>query len=392
LSPRFIRITVFLIVIFGLFATAYILVPKVGTIHRKIDTAGKILYLSDDGNPGKYHIWIVGSDGHGAKDLTPGAQTCSDPNFSPDGSQITFVSDKSGSVQVYIAEADGSSAHAVTFGSSSKNSPSFSPDGKTLTYLTQGTLMALDIQSNDGELLLPPAATETTATTAPPDDLTHSPVVRYYWSPLVSSDSNSGQSIAAVQESADTGDELLTILPTMQSTPKPVATATNITGEWSPDGSQFYAAVLGAKVGPTQQNFSGIVSVSPLGIPAQKPPLAATHSLTVGPTNPSVSPDGLQVLFSVVREPDLAHRRIIGIYNQPTDGSADPKLIAAGPAINVQWSPDGKEILLLAPTQHASGHDLWTVEMNGSSTGTNLTGGDGDVTSAEWSPVLPHSN
>jgi Tol biopolymer transport system component len=84
LSPRFIKVTVTLLVVLALSAALYF-VSKTDNVHPRIDTAGKLIYLSDAGSAGKAHIWIVNQDGTGAKDLTPGTQTCADPAFSPDG-------------------------------------------------------------------------------------------------------------------------------------------------------------------------------------------------------------------------------------------------------------------------------------------------------------------
>jgi Tol biopolymer transport system component len=58
------------------------------------------------------------------------------PDFSPDGSQIAFASDRSGTFEIWIADANGTNARKVTsFNSSSgAGSPRWSPDGSRLVF------------------------------------------------------------------------------------------------------------------------------------------------------------------------------------------------------------------------------------------------------------------
>jgi Tol biopolymer transport system component len=55
--------------------------------------------------------------------------------FSPDGSQVAFVSDRSGSQQIWVANRDGSALRSVTnLQDASVNLGSWSPDGRFLVY------------------------------------------------------------------------------------------------------------------------------------------------------------------------------------------------------------------------------------------------------------------
>ncbi len=389
MSPRIIRVLTFLVVIAALVASAYVLVPKVGTGHPKVNTAGKLIYVSTADAAGKPHIWIVGFDGIGAKDLTPGDQSCADPNFSPDGSLIAYISDKDGQQQVYIMDADGKQPHAVTFGTAAKEQPQFSPDGKTLTFLSQGTITSLDIQSNDTQIILPSPGSATSSATSSLIDVSHAPVVSYAWAHKASGASSDNGAIAAVQESADGDLQVLTLLTTLQGSPKELLYAENINLAWSPDGAELYAALLGAKLSPEQPNFSGMLTFDVSGNIVQRPPLALTNSPTVGPIDPSLSPDGKQVTFSLLSEPDLAHQKIIGLFNEPLDGSAPPHELLSGPATSAQWAPDGVHLLVILPSGNSSGHDVWVASVGSSSTPINLTKGSGDVTGAQWSPIPP---
>ncbi len=71
---------------------------------------GKILafdYLGD--------IWTVPTEGGVAKALTQNPARDTQPKFSPDGSQIAFVSERDGSPQVYLMPATGGTPQQVTF-------------------------------------------------------------------------------------------------------------------------------------------------------------------------------------------------------------------------------------------------------------------------------------
>lgn len=58
-----------------------------------------------------------------------------DPDFSPDGKQIAFASDRSGSMEIWVAREDGSAAPKMTsFGRNPANSPRWSPHGRSIVF------------------------------------------------------------------------------------------------------------------------------------------------------------------------------------------------------------------------------------------------------------------
>lgn len=86
---------------------------------------GKTLVFSWRGD-----LWSVASTGGNASRLTshPGADTA--PAFSPDGSQLAFTSDRSGSRQVHVMPSAGGTARQITHHTEGYEVLEWTPDGK----------------------------------------------------------------------------------------------------------------------------------------------------------------------------------------------------------------------------------------------------------------------
>jgi hypothetical protein len=54
--------------------------------------------------------------------------------FSPDGSQIAYVTDRDGNVEIYLMNADGSNPRRLTTTDATEGSPAWTPDGRHLVY------------------------------------------------------------------------------------------------------------------------------------------------------------------------------------------------------------------------------------------------------------------
>jgi Tol biopolymer transport system component len=83
------------------------------------------------------NIWI--QDTHDsslpARRLTASTRSDENPQFSPDGRQVVFVSDRSGRAQIWVANKDGSNPLRLTsFSTGSTNAPRWSPNGKHIVF------------------------------------------------------------------------------------------------------------------------------------------------------------------------------------------------------------------------------------------------------------------
>jgi Tol biopolymer transport system component len=111
---------------------------------------GRIVYYSN--SSGTDDIWIIGSDGAGAKQLTSNARINQSPAVSPDGTYIVFHSDRSGVPHLWRMDMDGSDQRQLTYGASGEQNPQFSPDGRWLVYRTSfGKWTAWKIPAEGGD-------------------------------------------------------------------------------------------------------------------------------------------------------------------------------------------------------------------------------------------------
>lgn len=80
------------------------------------------------------HIWMMGVDGKGARQLTSGEKGESSPMFSPDGKWILYISSKDGGPQLYLMPTGGGEAKKLTSISIGVSDPLWSPDSKWIAF------------------------------------------------------------------------------------------------------------------------------------------------------------------------------------------------------------------------------------------------------------------
>jgi Tol biopolymer transport system component/DNA-binding winged helix-turn-helix (wHTH) protein len=85
-------------------------------------------------------LWRIELNDHGMgiagtpKRLLASTRMQMDPHYSPDGKQITFLSDRSGSLQIWVSEAEGQNPTQVTSLEGDPGSPNWSPDGLEIAF------------------------------------------------------------------------------------------------------------------------------------------------------------------------------------------------------------------------------------------------------------------
>ncbi len=89
------------------------------------------------------HLWVVEVKSGAAKQITDGNDwNDSDPQWSPDGTKIAFVSNRTGreyeqnrNSDVWVIAAEGGALNKISDHEESDNSPRWSPDGKTIAFV-----------------------------------------------------------------------------------------------------------------------------------------------------------------------------------------------------------------------------------------------------------------
>ena len=90
-------------------------------------------------HPGiNYELYTMNANGSGFKRLTESAgyQYYDNPDWSPDGSKLTYSADLEGNQDIYIADPDGANPVQVTFSAADDRSPAWSPDGSRIAFET----------------------------------------------------------------------------------------------------------------------------------------------------------------------------------------------------------------------------------------------------------------
>ncbi len=104
-------------------------------VYRGVpDPTGRKLALVMPDEKSQMGIYVSDGRGRGIKRLTGSRGNSLSPSWSPDGEQIVFVSDRTGSPQLYIMDADGSNTRRLTFTGGYNSAPDWSPDGRWIVY------------------------------------------------------------------------------------------------------------------------------------------------------------------------------------------------------------------------------------------------------------------
>jgi WD40 repeat protein len=336
--------------------------------HRTfVDTTNKVLILGSERGSEYAHLWLINNDGRGPVQLTKGvASTEADPSFSPDGAQITYVSDVNGSSQVWIINADKSQPEALTSGSGAKQLPQYSPDGKSIAFIKAGVLTIANIETKEQTILLP-VAQHDASTGGDSDTSDRSPVKRYYWQPGAS---RQNPDIAAIQLMSN-DQQVLTLVNSSQTAPIHVIQGENVSAVWSADGGTLYVAVINATAIRSPNASSGAPDMVSLparfpktaiyrfasdGTLLSSPPLAvAANNAKGGAQNPIITADGTLLAFELWEEPNADVSKIKGIYSINTVNGAPARIKLNGMINHPMISANQEMFGLIGPPHKNNG-------------------------------------
>jgi dipeptidyl aminopeptidase/acylaminoacyl peptidase len=366
-------------------------------------TADKIVFVSD--RDGHSDLWMMdAATGENAVALTQDEATDRQPVFNSSGSEIAFVSEgRNGGVvpQIYTIDAKPESkAIPLTNTSASKEQPKFGPEGR-IFYLAAGKLAATDPASRETDQLFPEAdeVKSLIGTEDNPGILAMGGIAQVAISP-------DGKRYAAVIKT-DIGQALLMVTPGQHAgSGALLGVGKRILCQFLADGRLVASFSDGSPLQQPQPLYNekmiegmAVVQAEPfkhLPLPEgqfavaifdeQGAPTSGLR-LPFGPDVMAASPDGTRVAVASDKRPesDKGKPTFAGLavlsLTEGTDQSGTP--LFDQPVAGATWSADGTKIAF------ASGKDIYSVPVDGSTPPVNLTKGKGTSSSPAWSPAKP---
>jgi Tol biopolymer transport system component len=139
------------------------------------------------------------------------------PEWSPDGQQIAFVSDRDGNYSIYVTDAEGQNTHRLIESNSNQYNPVWSPDGKSIAYINEvggyGGVMLYDLATG-----ITQALTDTYRTHVNPA-----------WSP-------DGKSVTFVSDLDERWNTKIYSVDVASHVVTPILVGSAVNPIWSPDG------------------------------------------------------------------------------------------------------------------------------------------------------------
>ena len=105
----------------------------------------------------RMHIHLVNIDGTNHVQLITGEESCYEPQWSPDGCWISFISARTGKNNIWLTMPDNSECYQLTDSDTSISSYKWSPDGNWIAYIALDPVTDLEEKDIKGktDVLIP---------------------------------------------------------------------------------------------------------------------------------------------------------------------------------------------------------------------------------------------
>ncbi|MGD8489524.1 MAG: hypothetical protein PVI68_10950 [Anaerolineae bacterium] len=252
----------------------------------KVTIGGQVIAFTSDREDGEGDIYIMNADGSNPQRLTDDPAYDAWPTWSPDGSQIAFMSTRSGNPDIYIMNADGSNVRQLTDHPANDIWPEWSPNGRRIAFPSRrdGNFEIYVIDADGTKL----------------QRLTNTPGHEDFpaWSP-------DGTQLVYTRSEGDGGTFVMTLVDGTAAAGAERRLLDFVAFEpaWSPDGTRI-------AFGSDHEGFRAIYVMDADGGNLQK--LSNTRA---GENCPTWSPDGTRIAFASWRDGDGE------IYVMDADGS-----------------------------------------------------------------------
>lgn len=300
------------------------------------------------------------------------------PTQTPTGGgqgEIAFVSNRTGILQVYTMKADGSEIRQITNEHDGACQPDWSPDGERIVYISPCRQKQDTYQGASLFILNLPTQERTILPTAPGGDFEPA------WSP-------DGKRIAFTSQ-RDGHLEIYTINLENNLITR-LTNARNISGgtyarqaAWNPYGTQIVYVLK-------RQGLTQIWVTSDGDANQNKPNIQLVQSgSTLLDALPTWSPDGQFILFNQTNFKGTAPYKLMSIrYEDRASRQAVPINIEPLPVVDVHISPDGQWLAFESWPEEPFNQDIYITTISGASR-TRLTTDPGLDIDPVW---RPHNN